>query len=74
MHNENLKDRVAIVTGASRGIGRSIVLELAREGANICVNYNKNREKADEVVSQINSIGNGFRSHFKARTHRYPRK
>jgi 3-oxoacyl-[acyl-carrier protein] reductase len=52
-----LQDRVAIVTGASRGIGRSIALELAREGANVCVNYNKNSGKADEVVSQIVSMG-----------------
>jgi len=58
MGNEKrLQDRVAIVTGASRGIGRSIALELAREGANVCVNYNKNREKADEVVNQISSMG-----------------
>jgi len=58
MGNEKkLLDKVAIVTGASRGIGRSVSLELAREGANVCVNYNKNREKADEVVSQISSMG-----------------
>ena len=58
MGNEKkLQNRVAIVTGASRGIGRSIALELAGEGANVCVNYNKNSGKADEVVSQIVSMG-----------------
>ncbi len=58
MGNGNrLQDKVAIVTGASRGIGRSIALELADGGANVCVNYNKNRERASEVVSQIVSMG-----------------
>src|SRR5271165_6486002 len=53
MMDNKLQGKVALVTGASRGIGRSIALELAGEGANVCVNFNKNREKADEVVSQI---------------------
>ena len=42
--------KVAVVTGASRGIGRAIVLAMAREGCNLLVVYEKNEEKAEEVV------------------------
>jgi 3-oxoacyl-[acyl-carrier protein] reductase len=42
--------RVAVVTGASRGIGRAIALALAKEGCNVVVGYEKNRQKAQEVV------------------------
>lgn len=45
--------KVAVVTGASRGIGRAIALALAREGCNVVVNYEKNRDKANEVVEAI---------------------
>ena len=50
-----LENSVALVTGASRGIGKSIALRLAREGADVAVNYN--REEAYEVVEEIESIG-----------------
>lgn len=49
--------KTAIVTGASRGIGRAIALELAKNGANIIVNYAGNQAKAEEVVSEIKAIG-----------------
>ncbi|MFI5419774.1 MAG: SDR family NAD(P)-dependent oxidoreductase [Nitrososphaerales archaeon] len=52
-----MENKVALVTGASRGIGRSIALELAAQGANVSVNYNKNREMADAVVNQITAMG-----------------
>lgn len=52
-----LDQKVAVVTGASRGIGRAIALKLAHEGANVAVNYNGNKEKADEVVAEIISLG-----------------
>lgn len=52
-----LKDKKAIVTGASRGIGRAIALELAKEGADISFNYLKNKEKAEELVNEIKSLG-----------------
>lgn len=53
----NLKDKVAIVTGASRGIGRAAALKLASLGARVVVNYNKNASAAEEVVTQIKQAG-----------------
>lgn len=53
----NLVEKVAIVTGASRGIGRQIAVQLAQSGAKVVVNYTSNREKADEVVKTIEQAG-----------------
>jgi 3-oxoacyl-[acyl-carrier protein] reductase len=52
-----LTGRVAVVTGGSRGIGRAIALELARRGASVVVNYQKNAEAAESVVAEIISGG-----------------
>jgi 3-oxoacyl-[acyl-carrier protein] reductase len=52
-----LHEKVAIVTGASRGIGRQIAIQLAQNGAKVIVNYAANREKADEVVKTIEQAG-----------------
>ncbi|MFN3705593.1 MAG: 3-oxoacyl-[acyl-carrier-protein] reductase [Thermoflexales bacterium] len=53
----NLKDKVAVVTGASRGIGRAIAIDLARRGAAVVVNYKSNTAAAQEVVAAITAAG-----------------
>lgn len=52
-----LEGKIALVTGASRGIGRQIAMTLASYGATVIVNYNGSREKAEEVVSGITANG-----------------
>lgn len=52
-----LRDRVAIVTGASRGIGRATALALAAEGAKVVVNYASSSQAAEAVVAEIQQIG-----------------
>lgn len=52
-----LEGKVAVVTGASRGIGRAIAEELARRGARVVVNYNRNEEAAAGVVASIRAEG-----------------
>jgi NAD(P)-dependent dehydrogenase (short-subunit alcohol dehydrogenase family) len=54
-----LEGKTAIVTGGSRGIGRAITLELAREGAKIALNYQSNDAKAQEVLAEIARSGVG---------------
>lgn len=52
-----LEGKSAIVTGASRGIGKDIALHLAKEGAKVVVNYSGSKEKAEAVVEEIKSFG-----------------
>ncbi|HWS23311.1 MAG TPA: 3-oxoacyl-[acyl-carrier-protein] reductase [Anaerolineales bacterium] len=58
-------NKIAVVTGASRGIGRAIALELGRYGASVIVNYNSSAEQAQDVADQIGLLG-GKASIFKA--------
>ena len=53
----NAEKKVAVVTGASRGIGRAIAMELASEGAFVIINYNGSKEKAEEVKACIQKQG-----------------
>ncbi len=51
------KTKIALVTGSSRGLGKSMALALAEQGVNIIITYNSNKGAADEVVSEIQSLG-----------------
>ncbi len=53
----HLKGKVAVVTGGTRGIGRAIVLELARRGVDVAFSFLKNVEKAKEVESELSNLG-----------------
>ena len=57
MTDINLSGRTALVTGASRGIGRGIAVALATAGADIAVNYTRDEEAAAEAVAQIRALG-----------------
>ena len=52
-----LEGKIALVTGASRGIGRQIALKLAGQGAFVIVNYNGSAAKAEETVKEIEVAG-----------------
>jgi len=51
------KDKTALITGSGRGIGRAIALQLAAEGADIVVNFFRNREPAEQTAEEIRKLG-----------------
>src|SRR5205809_8093245 len=56
-NQKQFSGRAAIVTGATRGIGRAIALELARRGADVAFNYAKSAETAETLKSEIEGLG-----------------
>ena len=54
---KSLTGRTALVTGASRGIGKGIALQLARAGADVAVNFNTQKTAAENVALEIRSLG-----------------
>jgi 3-oxoacyl-[acyl-carrier protein] reductase len=59
----SFQDRTAIVTGAARGIGRAISLELARQGCNIAFNFSQSADQADSLSSELVRLGRKVRSY-----------
>jgi acetoacetyl-CoA reductase len=53
----SLKGRVALVTGAARGIGRAVAMELASRGADVALNYHASREKAEQLADELRTTG-----------------
>ena len=60
-NTESLSGKVALITGASRGIGKEIAMELSKLGAEVFINYSSSDEKAEEVVNSIKN--NGGKAH-----------
>lgn len=52
-----LGNKIALITGSSRGIGKSIALDLAKEGAFVIIHYTNNRDSAEEVLNEVHTIG-----------------
>lgn len=57
MSEKQFEGKSAIVTGATRGIGKAIALELAKRGCNVAFNYSKSAEEADKLKTEIESLG-----------------
>lgn len=53
----NTKNKIALVTGGSRGLGKNMAIALAKKGIDVVITYNSNKEAANNVVSEIQSLG-----------------
>ena len=53
----NTKNKVAIVTGGSRGLGKNSAIAIAKKGIDVVITYNTNKEAADKVVAEIQALG-----------------
>lgn len=53
--DQTMEGKIAVVTGASRGIGKAIAVKLASKGATVVINYNGSRERAEEVKNEVES-------------------
>ncbi|MGG7144588.1 elongation factor P 5-aminopentanone reductase [Clostridium nigeriense] len=67
---ENLQGKIALITGGSRGIGKAIAMELAKEGATVIINYSKNDLSAEETLKEIKDIG-GYSKLYKGDISKY---
>ncbi|RXF67575.1 SDR family NAD(P)-dependent oxidoreductase [Arcticibacter tournemirensis] len=54
---ETTQSKIALVTGGGRGLGKNMAISLAKKGVDIVLTYNSNKQKADEVVAEIQSLG-----------------
>jgi len=56
-HSPSLRDRVALVTGAAKRIGRAVAIRLASEGADVVIHYHKSKSEAEDAVAEIEKLG-----------------
>src|SRR6187402_15099 len=56
-HHKNMKNKIALITGGSRGLGKNMAIATAKKGIDLIITYNSNKEAADQVVKEIQSLG-----------------